>query len=268
MSVGSLLLASKETLIKHRRTILTGVEIVTFCYGVYRAYKDGPKFKAMIEEIKSNDISTGTKVKKFLVTSAPVIGAATINFTAAICNQKLASKEISQLGSDLAGVTTALNISQSLKSVTESKAREVLGDEAVDKVHEAVAKGMASDEILPPPSSNSTKMISDIIQTGHGNDIFMMGWDGRKFYSDINFIKKTVNDSNYQLMNDMYVSLNEFYADLGLPGTDCGYNLGWNMDYGQIDIEYYAELDENDRPITVLRFKSEPSYKWEGRSRW
>lgn len=268
MGVGNLLLASKGAIAKHRRTILTIVEIGSFVYGVYRSYKDGPKFKAMLEEIKSNDISTGQKVKKFIVVSAPVIGAAVVNVTAAVCNQKIASKEIAQLGSDLAGVTTALNISQSLKAATENKAREILGDEAVDKVHEAVAKGMANDDILPSPSPKGPVMIPDIIQTGHGNDIFLDGWSGRRFYSDINFIKKVVNDCNYQLMNDMYISLNEFYANLGLPSIDSGHSLGWNMDYGQIDLDYYAELDDADRPVTVMRFRSEPSFRWEERRNW
>ena len=76
MGVGNLLLASKGAIVKHRRTILTIVEIGSFVYGVYRAYNDGPKFKAMLEEIKSNDISNGQKVKKFVVVSAPVIGSA------------------------------------------------------------------------------------------------------------------------------------------------------------------------------------------------
>jgi len=267
MGVGNLLLASKGAIVKHRRTILTIVEIGSFVYGVYRAYNDGPKFKAMLEEIKSNDISTGQKVKKFVVVSAPVIGAAVVNVTAAVCNQKIASKEIAQLGSDLAGVTTALNISQSLKAATEAKAREVLGDEAVDKVHEAVAKGIAKDEIMPLPSADRPVLSSDIIQTGHGNDAFKLAWDGTKFYSDINFVKKIVNDCNYQLMNDMFISVNEFKANLGLPGNDSG-KLGWNMDYGQIDCNYYAELDDNGKPVTVIYFRSEPSFRWEERNRW
>lgn len=268
MGVGNLLLASKDFIIKHRRTILTCLEIGSFGYGVYRAYKDGPKFKAMLEEIKDPEMPVKTKVKKFVVVSAPVIGAATVNITSAVCNQVIASKEIAQLGTELAGVTTALSLSQSLKNVTESKAREVLGDEAVDKVHEAVAKGMANDEILPSPSPKGPVMIPDIIQTGHGNDIFLDGWSGRRFYSDINFIKKVVNDCNYQLMNDMYISLNEFYANLGLPSIDSGHSLGWNMDYGQIDLDYYAELDDADRPVTVIRFRSEPSFRWEERRNW
>ena len=95
-----------------------------------------------LEEIKAEEMPTKQKIKKFVVVSAPVIGAAAVNVTAAICNQKIASKQIAQLGSDLAGVTTALNLSQSLKSATEAKARDILGDEAVDKVHEAVASSI------------------------------------------------------------------------------------------------------------------------------
>lgn len=268
MGVGNILLASKNCIVKHRRTILTIAEIGSFAYGVYRAYKDAPRFKAIMEEIKDPEVPTKTKVKDFVVVSAPVIGAAVVNVTAAVCNQKIASKEITQLGDNLASVTTALNISQSLKAATENKAREILGDEAVDKVHEAVAKGIAKDEISPSPSPKGPVMIPDIIQTGHGNDIFLDGWSGRRFYSDINFIKKVVNDSNYQLMNDMYISLNEFYANLGLPSIDSGHSLGWNMDYGQIDLDYYAELDDADRPVTVMRFRSEPSFRWEERRNW
>lgn len=283
MGVGNLLLASKGALVKHRRTILTIVEIGSFVYGVYRAYNDGPKFKAMLEEIKSNDISNGQKVKKFVVVSAPVIGAAVVNVTAAVCNQKIASKEIAQLGSDLAGVTTALNISQSLKAATEAKAREVLGDEAVDKVHEAVLADKTIVHKGREMNNEGTVLVSkpaDYYDTGNGRELIYDEWSDTFFYSNIDKVKSGLAAMVIQMANlrDGSASLSQYYEALGLP-SDTGAPMkrayqyinpndaiGWSI-YGPDNIRGYEDiisiysgLNDGDHSFAGIHFVTEPRH--------
>jgi hypothetical protein len=61
----------------------------------------------------------------------------------------------------------------------------------------------------------------------------------------------------------MWISLNEFYQDMDMPVSDCGRDYGWNIDYGTIDIDITAELDENQKPYTVIRFKNEPQLRYQ-----
>lgn len=284
MGVGNLLLVSKDFVIKHRRTILTCIEIGSFAYGVYRAYKDGPKFKAMLEEIKDPEMPVKTKVKKFVVVSAPVIGAAVVNVTAAVCNQKIASKEIAQLGTELAGVTTALNLSQSLKTATEAKAREILGDEAIDKVHEAVMSDKAAENRkCHDIGSEGTVLVSkanNYYETGNGKQLIYDEWSDTFFYSDINTIKVELIRMMSQTIksSDGTASLSQYYDALSLP-TDTGAParkahdyinpndaIGWDM-YGpdHIDslddiVEFYSGLDDGDRSFTGIHFVNEPRH--------
>lgn len=283
MGVGNILLASKNCIVKNRRTILTIAEIGSFAYGVYRAYKDAPRFKAIMEEIKDPEVPTKAKVKDFVVVSAPVIGAAVVNVTAAVCNQKIASKEITQLGDNLASVTTALNISQSLKAATENKAREILGDEAVDKVHEAVLADKTIVHKGREMNNEGTVLISkpnDYYDTGNGRELIYDEWSDTFFYSNIDKVKSGLAAMVIQMANlrDGSASLSQYYEALGLP-SDTGAPMkhayqyvnpndaiGWSI-YGPDNIRGYEDiisiysgLNDGDHSFAGIHFVTEPRH--------
>ena len=58
----------------------------------------------------------------------------------------------------------------------------------------------------------------------------------------------------------MYVSLNDFYSEIGLPEVSIGEDLGWNMDDGYIEIDFSSQLSEDERPCLVLEFNISPRY--------
>ena len=70
---------------------------------------------------------------------------------------------------------------------------------------------------------------SQVIVTEKGNTLCRDSISGRYFKSDIDKIKKVVNELNRQLIHQNYISLNEFYYELGLDSTKNGSYLGWNM---------------------------------------
>ena len=55
------------------------------------------------------------------------------------------------------------------------------------------------------------------------------------------------------LYTSMYVTLNDFYYELGLDGTKMGNMLGWNIDKGYIDLAFSSQLDANGTPCLVIR---------------
>ena len=61
----------------------------------------------------------------------------------------------------------------------------------------------------------------------------------------------------------MYISLNDLYYELGLTYTELGETMGWNVDRGQIDIDYSAQLAENGEPVIVLRHRNPPRYEYQ-----
>lgn len=44
------------------------------------------------------------------------------------------------------------------------------------------------------------------------------------------------------MMNDMYISLNDFYYEIGLDPIKIGSDIGWNIDDGYIDLRFSSQL--------------------------
>ena len=65
------------------------------------------------------------------------------------------------------------------------------------------------------------------------------------------------------MLNDMYVSLNELYYELGLEGTKLGEQMGWNVDRGLIDLKFSATFSADDRPCIVLDYRVPPMYDYQ-----
>jgi hypothetical protein len=83
---------------------------------------------------------------------------------------------------------------------------------------------------------------------------------GRYFKSDIDKLKKAENILNRRLVEEMSISLNDFYYEIDLPEIDIGDDLGWNIDKGYIELMFSAQLAEDGTPCLVVGFQVTP--KW------
>lgn len=96
---------------------------------------------------------------------------------------------------------------------------------------------------------------------GEGDVLFYDAYSGRYFRSTVNKIDRVVNELNYTLLREMCVSLNEFYAGIGLDGISLGDQLGWN-EQRQIEVHYGAKVSEEGKAVVVVDFVVEPTEKW------
>jgi hypothetical protein len=62
------------------------------------------------------------------------------------------------------------------------------------------------------------------------------------------------------MVYDMYVSLNDFYGEIGLEPIQLGDELGWNVDQGLIELEFSSQLSENNEPCLVINYNIAPKY--------
>ena len=60
----------------------------------------------------------------------------------------------------------------------------------------------------------------------------------------------------------MYVSLNEFYWEVGLDSTPLGEEMGWHIDRGLIDMKFSTQLSDDDRPCLVVDYSIAPRYDY------
>lgn len=133
----------------------------------------------------------------------------------------------------------------------QAKVAETIGRNKELKVRDEVSADRVKTN---PPSTN------EIIITGKGEVLCLESLSGRYFKSNIEQIRRVINDSNHALLTgDNFISLNELYYDLGLKGTDLGDLLGWDLDK-QIAPNFSTTLTDEGEPCIVLNFEVKPKF--------
>lgn len=150
-----------------------------------------------------------------------------------------------------AALATAYTLSESaLKEYQEKVAKEI-----GEKKEQAVRDSIAKDKVEQNPASSN-----EIIITERGStlcyDIVFKRW----FTSDIEKIKRAVNDLNRRMRDEMYISVNEFFYELGLDGIKYGDDMGWNIDTGYIDLDFSSQLTDEGRPVLTIDYRLAPTY--------
>lgn len=150
---------------------------------------------------------------------------------------------------------TALAAAYSLSETALKEYQEKVVETIGEKKEQAVRDSIAKDKIEKDPISNH-----EIVFTGRGGTLCYDVTSGRYFKSDIDAIKKAVNDLNRRMRDEMYISLNEFYFEIGLDSISIGDDLGWNLDNGYIDPNFSAQLAPDDTPCMVVSHSVPPKY--------
>ena len=133
-----------------------------------------------------------------------------------------------------------------------NKVIEMVGKDKDDEIQEAVSKDKAK--------KISTKNAEHIVSSGTGDELMLDYCSGRPFYGDPHEIRRVLVDTNYQLFNEDWISLNEVYYTIGLDGIPLGNAVGWRVEKGPIEPKFTAGLTDDDKPCVVLSFKEMPSY--------
>lgn len=115
---------------------------------------------------------------------------------------------------------------------------EELGETREEKVRAAVSEKRVADN--PPGGA--------ILLSAGDNTICLEEYTGRYFVCDIETLKTALNDINYKINHEFYVTLNEFYDLVGLEATTESGNLGWDSDR-QLSLSYNPVLDKSGKPV-------------------
>lgn len=132
-----------------------------------------------------------------------------------------------------------------------------------DRYRMTVQERLGSEEkqIAEKAASKAQPVPRETIVYGEGDCLFYDAYSGRYFKSTVNKIDRVVNELNYTLLREMCVSLNEFYAGIGLEDISLGDQLGWN-EQRQIEVHYGSRVTEEGRACIVLDFVIEPTERW------
>ncbi len=233
---------------KHSPEILTGIGIAGMISTTIMAVKATPKALVLIErkkeELGVDELPLVEAVKTSGLCYAPSVITGVLSVGCLIGANSVHVKH-------KAALATAYTISESALKEYKTKVIETIGEKKEQSIKDAVSKERLE---------KVTVYDGDILRTGKGQTLCFDAFTGQLFESDIDKIKSAINDLNAQLINDWYVSLNDFYELLGLPYSEMGDLLGWNMDLGLVEINFSSQLTEDQRPCLVLDYYVAPKY--------
>ncbi len=147
-------------------------------------------------------------------------------------------------------LAAAYSLSESAMKEYQEKVIETIGEKKEQEIQDSVAKDkMKTDPVVS----------KEVIFTGKGSSLCYDSIS-RYFECDIETIRKAENTINKKLLNEMYVSLNDFYYEIGLRPSDIGDDLGWNIDDGFVDLYFSSQIAEDGRPCLVINYRIAPRY--------
>ena len=228
---------------KRSPEILTGIGIAGMITTTILAVRATPKALELIEEQKEeesvDEVSSFEVVK---VAWKPYIPAMVTCIASTACLIGASSVNTKRN----AALATAYKLSETALSEYRDKVVETIGE----KKERIVRDKVAEERVKKNPVSKN-----EVIVTGNGKTLCFDPISGRYFMCSIEAIKKAENTLNKQMLHDIsgYVSLNEFYDELGLDHTSVGNDLGWNTNQ-LIDIDFSSQLNDNGEPSVVLDY--------------
>lgn len=257
------LLGQAETLMKRKSpVILAGLAIAGVFSTACSAYKAGSKADEILENYRKdmNDCHpddkeakravVGETVKKMIPVIAPtiILGGTTIACIAG--SQSISNRRIAVL-------SAAYNFSESTVKNLNSKMVEILGEKKTRAIKDSIMKDKLKDD-----SEKDKQILSEtkLIIPNDGSVLCKDLYTGRPFHSTADKIRKAIAKCSYDIVSDMYISLNDFFDAIDspeLPRVPLGDDLGWGIDdtqNGLLPITLTALLTDDDKPCLCIEY--------------
>lgn len=251
MTLSKFVRDTKRIVSKHSPEILTGIGVAGMITSTILAVKATPKALKLMEDAqhdKKEDLTVKEKAKAIWKCYIPSVSLTLVSagclFGANSVNMKRN-----------AALATAYKLSETALSEYKETIVEELGEEKAKDIREKVAQKKID---------NTTQPKSEVVIVGDSNKVwFFEPISTSYFQSEVETIKRAINDLNYRMISGMeeYVTLKEFYNEIGVKYTEYTPDLGWNLySEGKIEVEMVATKMENGNPCLMLDYEVPPRY--------
>lgn len=234
-------------IVKNETSILIGVGLAGFVSSTIAATKATPKAMAMRMYIEDDHpLEFKDEVKVVAKCYWPVALGLAASAACIIFAHKMDLKKN-------ATILAAYTLSESRLIDYKKAVNKIIGDKDKEKIKDEEAKTRLNmvDHVESWQIAGAT-----------GDYLCFDSMSGQMFKSNIEKIRKAVNDLNSTLLNEDYVYLNDLYYNLGIKRIAIGDKLGWSMRClgDQVDIDFSSQLTDNGEPCLVLIYQTEPTY--------
>lgn len=234
---------------KHGSEILitmgTGGLITAVGLGIYATIK---AVKTVEEEFDDTEKPTTKEIAKATWKYYIPTGVTMIVSTGCII---FASRENNKRNMALA---TAYTLSETAMSEYKEKVIDTIGKKKEKDIQDSIAADKVKDN---PASPNQ------VVITEKGDTLCYDTLSGRYFKSNIDKVKQSFVSLNYDIVRDMYASVNDLYYLLGLECVSRFDDLGWNVNKGVVEPNYSYIPTENGEPCLVIDYSVEPRYDYQ-----
>ena len=235
---------------KHGPEILTGLGTAGMVVTTILAVQATPKALRLLEakqqELETEKLTPVQAVQAAWLCYIPAAATGMLSILCLVCAS-------SAHGRRNAALATAYSLSESALKEYREKVVETIGKKKEQSIQDAVAK----EQISRNPVGNN-----EVILTGKGHTLCFDVVSGRYFESDVDKLRRAENTINRQMISDMFVSLNEFYDELGLGHISVGDDLGWNIERGFLELRFSTQLSEDETPCLVVNYQVVPEYDY------
>lgn len=242
MSIATAFHTMQKNVAPHMPTILTAVACVGVGATAVMASKNTLAARDILAEYaeKHPDSDAKDRILKVAPVYIPtlLIGAATIG----CC---IAARTTSR--AQVTAMASAYAIAQEAATRYHDKVVEVVGEKKSKEIDDKVA-----DEVIKAHPQSDQPIIF-----GTGQVLCFDTLSSRYFMSDMETLRKVQNDVNKIILDDTWVSLNEFYHRLGMEPMNIGEQLGWSVDH-LLELRFSSRLDDRGMPCLVIDYMSQP----------
>lgn len=251
MNIQQLVKTTGQIMKKHSPEILTGIGVAGMVATTIMAVKATPKAILLINE-KEVELRTEKLTKKEVVQTVwkCYIPAAVTGVASVACIIGASSINAKRN----AALATAYTLTETALKEYKDKVVETIGEKKESEIRGAIAQDkLRNDPVIQ----------ADVIETAKGKTLCYDALSGRYFRSDVDKIKRAEYELNKQLLNEGYISLNDFYYEIELEPIKVGDKLGWSARQERyIEVKFGSALTTEQEPCLVLDFSVAPLYDY------
>ena len=251
-NIAKLFHSARTALSKHSPEILMGIGIAGMITTTVLAVRATPKALRLIDEAKhEKEVDELPILETVKVAWKPYIPAALTGTASVVCLIGASSVHTRRT----AAVAAAYQLSESAFAEYKEKVVETIGE----KKEQAVREKISEDRVKQAPVSSG-----EVYVTNNGDTLFLEPISGRLFKSDIELVRRAVNNINERMLHDIsgYASLSDWYDEINLDHTDMSDTMGWNTD-AMLRIDFHPSMTKDMKPCIALYYEVPPKYGYD-----
>lgn len=198
-------------------------------------YQD-PDYNAPIEPLDAIELTW-----KFYVPTA-IMGVATIGCI-------IGSNHINLRRN--AALASLFSITETALKEYQAKVVETIGEKKEEKIQSEIAQ----DKIDKNPVEEKT-----VVLTEKGNYLCFDSFSARYFRSDVEMLRKAENVFNQHLLREGWLSINEFYYEIGLEPIELGDEMGWIAERALLELKFNSKMAKDNEPCLVVDYRVSPNH--------